>query len=277
MKKFFLWLFMSIIWFIGFSSAWYFSFSSTDRNWYYKHNFYSYWANTLYQIYGCNVPANCVYSVYIHTGNDYKRYVYTSDQLNSAANWNNYINIIGSSCNTRINCSNNAQEFLNYTLAPACPDTLYISQGWETSSYSLSWSSNTLYLDPALTFSTWFDDWYQFYVSAPVCETWSVGDNWSALYINWIQHESASLIDINIADWITWDYTIDEDTFDLDIWSWYDQAYIDWVVDVQSYRPTSEDFTQTFVWGLILFTPYVVILVFVILVWRLLQRIFKTK
>lgn len=275
MKRLRLWL-VWIIWLIGlssFCSAWYFSFSSTDLNGYYKHNFYSYGANTLYQIYGCSIPANCVYSVYIHTWNDYKRFVYTSDQLNAAANWNNYINIIWSSCNTRINCSNGAQEFLNYTLAPACPDSLYVSYGWNIETYNLSWSSNTLYLDSNLLFSTWFDDWYQFYVSAPVCEaTW---DNWSALYINEIQHESAPLISITIPEEFDWDYSWTEEEFDLDIkWFNVDTEYIDWIITTQKTLPNNTDFNNTISWLIPIFIPWLVIIIFLLFIFRFIKKIF---
>lgn len=122
----------------------------------------------------------------------------------------------------------------------------------------------------------------QYCVENELCpiSTWSVttwDSNWSALFINWIQHASAPLINVIIPDNVYWDYDSSEEEFILDIGSGYDQEYIDWVIDVQSYRPTSEDFTQTFVGGLILFTPYVVVLLFVILVRRLIWRIFKTK
>lgn len=170
---------------------------------------------------------------------------------------------------------------------PTCPvySLSLAPLDWSTEYYSITWNVNVVvneWIDYALDshnnalwLSVWMntDIWWQCTGDVIDPGSW----NWSALYINWIQHESASLIDINIADYVPWDYSINEDVFDLDVGSGYDQDYIDWVIDVQSYRPTSEDFTQTFVWGLILFTPYVVILLFVILVWNLIKKIFKTK
>lgn len=100
---------------------------------------------------------------------------------------------------------------------------------------------------------------------------------YSNFYINNILHPWTENIFLNIQDNIFRDYSESESGLVVDVWSGYDQDYIDWVINVQSYRPTSEDFTQTFVGGLILFTPYVVILLFVILVWNLIKKIFKSK
>lgn len=169
-------------------------------------------------------------------------------------------------------------------LCPVCPTcsnyyvNLYNSDWTESS--TLIQSDLNLYVNSWVSLST--DIVWDYIFSSD----WSCSDNswviigswdWSALFINWIQHEGKWIINVNIADWVVWDYSFNDDQFDLDIGSGYDQDYIDGVIDVQSYRPTSEDFTQTFVGGLILFTPYVIILLFVILVWKLIQRIFKSK
>lgn len=263
---------ISLIWISCFCSAWFFYFSSTDWNGYYRHNFSTYGANSLYQLYGCNVPANCIYSVYIHTWNDYKREIYTSDELNAAANWNNYINIIGSSCNTRFNCSNVKSEFLNYTLAPACSDTLYISQGGETSQYELSWTTNTLYLDPWLSFSTWLDDWYQFYVAWQVCET---GTENSVLFINNIEHQTAPIIKVTIPEEIQRDSNVDSEEFNLDVeWYGYDQEKMQNIVNTQYYQPTGEEMSNL-IWKIADFLPLIAVALLILRIWRVIKKVFR--
>ena len=53
-----------------------------------------------------------------------------------------------------------------------------------------------------------------------------------------------------------------------------DEEYIQSVIDINSYRPTSSDFTDTFVSGLTLVMPYIVIVLFIVFVWKLLKKIF---
>lgn len=105
------------------------------------------------------------------------------------------------------------------------------------------------------------------------CEEWDW--NWSALYINNIQHQSAPLINVDIPDYIYWDYSSDEDEFNLYVGSGYDQDYIDNVIAINSYQPTSQDFTDVFVSGLTLVMPYIVIVLFIIFIRKLIKRIFK--
>ena len=111
-------------------------------------------------------------------------------------------------------------------------------------------------------------------------ECWSWTDfSWdlvfSNLYINSILHPWKSNIFVEIPDYITWDYSTDTWSFNLYVWSWYDVDYINSIIDINSYRPDSKDFTDIFVWGLTLITPYIVICLFFFLVWKLLRRIFK--
>ena len=111
-------------------------------------------------------------------------------------------------------------------------------------------------------------------------ECWSWTDfSWdlvfSNLYINSILHPWKSNIFVEIPDYITWDYSTDTWSFNLYVWSWYDVDYINSIIDINSYRPDSKDFTDIFVWGLTLITPYIVICLFFFIVWKLLRRIFK--
>ena len=108
-----------------------------------------------------------------------------------------------------------------------------------------------------------------------LCETiwWS----WSStLYINDVWHEAAPFIYVNIPDEIKRDYLtwINEFTINVE-WLNGDQDYINWIIDVNSYRPTSEDFTQTFVWWLTLIFPYIIITAVILFIRRFIRKIFK--
>lgn len=101
------------------------------------------------------------------------------------------------------------------------------------------------------------------------------GENWSALFVNSLQFPGKPIVNVLIPDYITWDYSDDENSFNLSVGSGYDVDYINSVIDINSYRPTSEDFTDVFVSGLTLIMPYIVIVLFIIFTWKLIKRIFK--
>lgn len=109
--------------------------------------------------------------------------------------------------------------------------------------------------------------------------SWGVSswNNWSALYINEIQHQSAPIINIMIPEEFDWDYTVDSESFDLDV-NWYnvDTEYIDWIIRTQNYKPTSEDFTNL-VWMLAPYSKYLIFLVFIFIIWAWLKKPFKSK
>lgn len=106
------------------------------------------------------------------------------------------------------------------------------------------------------------------------CESWS---NWSALFINDIQHLWKPNIFITIPEEIDWDYTSDWDYFDLDINGYnVDTEYIDWIIRTQNYKPTTEDFTKL-VWLLAPYTKILVFLLFVFLIWAWIKKPFKSK
>lgn len=106
--------------------------------------------------------------------------------------------------------------------------------------------------------------------------SWS-WDNWSALYINDIQHLWKPIINITFPDYLDWDYTSTWDEFNLDI-VWYpvDTEYIDWIIRTQNYKPTSEDFTQL-VWMLAPYSKYLLFLLFVFIIWAWIKKPFKSK
>lgn len=108
-----------------------------------------------------------------------------------------------------------------------------------------------------------------------LCEViwWS----WSStLYINDVRHESAPFIYVNIPEEFKRDYLTWEQEFTINVeWLNWDQDYINWIIDVNSYRPTSEDFTQTFVWWLTLIFPYIIITAVILFIRRFIRKIFK--
>lgn len=106
------------------------------------------------------------------------------------------------------------------------------------------------------------------------CWSWNV--QWSALYVNDIQHLGKPNIFINIPDVIDWDYISTGDDFTLNVSGYaVDTEYIEWVIAVNSYQPTSEDFTNIFVSGLTLVFPYIVIVLFIVFIRKLIKKIFK--
>lgn len=106
--------------------------------------------------------------------------------------------------------------------------------------------------------------------------SWS-WDNWSALYINDIQHLGKPIINIAFPDYLDWDYTTTDNEFNLDI-VWYpvDTEYIDWIIRTQNYKPTSEDFTQL-VWMLAPYSKYLLFLLFIFIIWAWIKKPFKSK
>ena len=102
-----------------------------------------------------------------------------------------------------------------------------------------------------------------------------VPDNFSQLFINDLEFQSHPIINVFIPDYITWDYTWSDSWFDLYVWSGYNVDYINSIIDINSYRPDSADFTNIFVSGLTLVFPYIIFCLFLVFMWKLIKRIFK--
>lgn len=105
---------------------------------------------------------------------------------------------------------------------------------------------------------------------------WSGDWNWSALWINNIQHLWAANLFINIPEeiWRDYAYTNNWNNMNIDV-EWYnvDYEYIEWVINKQSYIPTSEDLSNVFS-NLGLFWSLLVVCLFVILVFYMFKKIF---
>jgi len=113
----------------------------------------------------------------------------------------------------------------------------------------------------------------------PEFDTWDCAelswDNWSALYINDIQHESAWVINVNIPWEIDWDYTNEDNEFNLDvIWYNVDTDYIEDIIGIQTTKPNKTDLNNIITWILPLFVPWLVIILFVYFVFKLIKKLF---
>ena len=137
---------------------------------------------------------------------------------------------------------------------------------------SLSWYSNTL--------SNCSNNLNTCNVSLSNClsancpfNTWDV--QWSALFINDIQHIWAPLINITIPEEFEWNYTWSNDEFDLDV-VWYnvDTEYIDWIIRTQKTTPDSYDFNNIVSNLIPLFVPWLVIVLFLWFIFRFIKKIF---
>lgn len=108
-----------------------------------------------------------------------------------------------------------------------------------------------------------------------LCPLESTGVEWSSLYINNIQHVSAPVINIDIPEEISWDYTGDDDSFDLSI-DWYnvDTEYIEWIINIQNSKPNDQDFNNIITWLLPLLIPWFVIILFIYFIFRFIKKIF---
>ena len=115
-------------------------------------------------------------------------------------------------------------------------------------------------------------------IDSVVCSSgsdWSTWTQWSALYVNEIQHNSAWIVNITIPEEFNWDYTWNDEQFDLVI-SWYnvDTDYIAWIIENQTTLPNDIDFNNIVSVLLPLFVPWVVIILFIYVVFKLLKKVF---
>ena len=106
---------------------------------------------------------------------------------------------------------------------------------------------------------------------------WTGDINWSSFFVNNYQVQGARNIYLFMPDFLTWDYTyIDSwNTLNIEVENEGDEEYIQGIIDINSYRPSSEDFTNIFVSGLTLIMPYIVVALFIIFVWKLIKKIFR--
>lgn len=114
-----------------------------------------------------------------------------------------------------------------------------------------------------------------------LCPAWTPSDCpnvWvSNLYINDIFHPGAFNVIMNIPEEIDWDYayTNSWQNFNIDV-VWYNQDFekIEWWINTNNYKPTSEDFTKIFT-SFSSFWWLLIACLFVILVFYFIKKMFK--
>lgn len=110
-----------------------------------------------------------------------------------------------------------------------------------------------------------------------LCQLWTWETQWSALIIDTIQHDSASTINIDIAEELERDYTRDEenDTFNLVISGYnVDNEYIEKIIQQEKLTPTNEDVTKYIQW-LSEFIPYIFIALLLLFTIKIINRVRK--
>ena len=266
LKKYLLWLFVLLVWFIGFSNAWSFT-------WQWVVNSAS-WANQdISNSSWCDMYLACTFN------NTWDFTFFIRAWYNKVSWWTTSTDMYWTVLTNHSfiyhytgidNCSSIYRFSFNYwngsnfvcsvywpSIVDICPECQECETCPEINTWDiLSWSCDINYC-----------------VENNLCpiSSWS----WSELKINDIVHEWKPLINVSIPDNIYWDYSTDENQFDLYVWSWYDQDYIDSILKINSYRPDNEDFTNIFVSWLTLIFPYIFVALLIVFIWKLLKRIFK--
>lgn len=288
MKKYLLSLLLCLFWFIGFSNAWTFTIdcnitTSSKVNWFYFDD----WSNPTFDHTKCIrlsdelvqfIPSSASYrSLRTTTTNwasthlqvpyfwKFNNVVYTW-VVCWIPEWDTYLMFyLTNTANSDV-CVNSGgvleYDVIDFPFWSQC-ESQYTSEECQQE-YSLmpisSCDSEFCNMNNLCGTSSWDVTW-----------DW----NWSALYINDIQFPWKAFIDVTIPDYITWDYSSDETWFNLYVGSGYDVDYINSIVDINSYRPDSSDFTWIFVSGLTLVFPYIILALFIAFMRKLLKRIFK--
>ena len=204
--------------------------------------------NNIYYEFSPYSPNEVVYSVYFTWVNS------TSMQNWILLEWND-CSSIQSDLNT---CSNNFQSCQGYL--SSCQSDLSTATGYiDSLEWEIAQCSQDL-INCSSSSSSWS------------CESWS---NWSALYINDIQHLWKPNIFITIPEEINWSYTSEWDDFDLNV-SWYnvDTEYIEWVIDIQNTKPSQDDFNRIISEVIPLFVPWLFIVLFIYFVFRFVKKVF---
>lgn len=108
------------------------------------------------------------------------------------------------------------------------------------------------------------------------CLSWNISWNsWSTLYINEILHEWAPIINIDIPEEISWDYTWTVNSFDIDIKGYnVDTEYISDIITNQKTPANSIDLNNIVQVLLPLFVPWLVIILFIYFAFKFIKKIF---
>lgn len=107
------------------------------------------------------------------------------------------------------------------------------------------------------------------------CPTTSWDISWSSLFINDIQHIWWPSIYIWIPEEIGRDYSYVDDDMYITV-DWYNVDYdkINWIINTQNYKPSTEDFNYIISSVIPLFVPWLVIILFLYWIFKFIKKIF---
>lgn len=269
MKKFILWLFVCVFGLLSFSNAWSFTYTwNVSFPWFSSSNKTILFLSIPYENYdnvltGLPISVSCTFSDFENLNWDVNFDLWWSALLNtfSVSYFTFYRWTIQ---NWTFSFSLNQNNVLQYWY-------LYFMLNWAyENSFSFNWNCTFIWDNIKSENNILCDTNYC--VENDLCP---VPSNFSQLFINDLEFPWKPLINIWIPDYITWDYSSTETWFDLYVGSGYDVDYINSIIDINSYRPSSEDFTNVFVNWLTLILPYIFIALLILFIWKLIKRVFK--
>lgn len=128
----------------------------------------------------------------------------------------------------------------------------------------INWDDHIMYVSINNDLTWWICTW-------DIIWEW----DWSALFINWIQHVWAPLINITIPEEYNRNYTWTEEVFDLSV-DWYnvDYEYIDNIINTQNSKPNSNDLTIIISQLIPLFVPWLCIILLLYFIYIFIKKIF---
>lgn len=99
--------------------------------------------------------------------------------------------------------------------------------------------------------------------------------NYCSVNVNGIDHWHYSFVNVSVPSEISRDYTWDEVNFNVSV-SWYnvDASYIEDILAVQNYKPTTDDFSRLVSEWLPRFWVLLFVCLFVILIFYMIKKIF---
>ena len=235
MKKYIFWLFIVWLWLINFSIA--LDYLFIEDNWIYVPN--------VFVLTETHTFSSSDFSNY---NNDYCWVAFTIESTDTSS-W------LSTDC-----------EFFNYG------DWFETSSSSEDCTFS-SWlvyisHSDANSCDFTLSVGSWSNS--NECEDCPVCE-----NTYSTLFVAWTQITWSNNVYISIPDHFVYSPSYYTGYMDLVIENEGDPEYIENLLSIQTYRPTDDEFAVSFVGGLTLILPYVLIVLFVIFIVKIIRKIFK--
>ena len=202
---------------------------------------------------------------------DYSDYELKSNITQSYCT-NKFNNLISTSSIDQNYCTSN-------NLCPSCQScdySWYVLESDITENYCINKYSNLINEEDI---TSWYCETEFWLIDPENCPaSWGSWDiNWSNFFVNSEQIQGASMIYLRLPEFLNRDYTYINSwsTLNINVENVWDTEYIEDILEVQTFHPSSEDFTQSFTWTLVLLLPYIIIVLFIMFIWKLLRWIFK--